>query len=108
MLQIWSVIYFASILAAVSGLCMIKKSKEKLNFTTEIVFQILLFMCFQSVCGWILHLVSLPISIYTAGFINIVLGVVCIIISYKKGRQEYYFNYIDILAIVIIFSVALA
>ena len=87
MLQIWSVIYFASILAAVSGLCMIKKSKEKLNFTTEIVFQILLFMCFQSVCGWILHLVSLPISIYTAGFINIVLGVVCIIISYKDRKS---------------------
>lgn len=108
MSQLWGVIYFGSVISAVSGFCMIRKNSSKLNFITDFLQQILMFMCFQTVVGWILNIVSLPISIRVVGGMNIAFSIVCFWFAHKKGRQKFYVEYIDIMVMGIIFIVALS
>lgn len=105
-------LYIVGLAILCAGIYFVRKSDEKLNAVTYLIFTVVLFMIVQAVeAGIINRLPAVPINAAVFGVLHIVEGAALwYVIIAKKYRQVYYFEIADVraLAVLAVFVVVAA
>lgn len=105
-------LYIMGLAVLCTGIYFVRKSNEKLNAVTYLVFTAVLFMMVQAVeAGIINRIPAVPINAVVFGLLHIAEGAVLwYLILAKKSRQAYYFDIADVraLAVLAVFVVVVA
>lgn len=105
-------LYIVGLAILCAGIYFVRKSDEKLNAVTYLIFTVVLFMIVQAVeAGIINRIPAVPINAAVFGVLHIVEGAALwYVIIAKKYRQVYYFEIADVraLAVLAVFVVVAA
>lgn len=105
-------LYIVGLAILCAGMYFVRKSDEKLNAVTYLIFTVVLFMIVQAVeAGIINRIPAVPINAAVFGVLHIVEGAALwYVIIAKKYRQVYYFEIADVraLAVLAVFVVVAA
>lgn len=102
--------YFISFTILLILIFKFKKNEKKVNGISYFIFSFLFVWCYEAVSAGLLNLAHIPINLITVSISDIIAIVVLLIVYVKSGKekQEYYWNYKDFIAIVVVLIVTLA
>lgn len=107
--MIGSIVYSISFIILLILLFVYKKNEKKVNGVSYFVFSFLLVWCYEAVSAGLVNLIHLPVNLMSVAICDMIAIVILLVLYFRNGKikQQYYWNYWDVVAIVIVAAVSL-
>ena len=103
-----SILYILSFLVLLISFMFVKKSNNKQNIVLWILLSFVLFLCLNSIQSFILSLIHIKSYLWIKCIINVLLSILLYFKFIKNNdKQKYYFDYVDILYVIIILIITI-